>query len=204
MAPCRTTQQRGRRWSCTSARCGQGRRSSSPTSGGTPRSTSTPLSSYPPSSVLSNILLSYVLSLKRSHTVAFSDRMEEESWRGDILVRLKARNEREIQPFQALFELQEKLLEQNVNLTNERSSLSIANERLREENLQLKSSVRDSAEASAGNTNENFLELQRKLFLVQEELTEMHRLVLVVTSYRHGNYLCRGLQAEGRERPAGD
>ena len=103
--------------------------------------------------------------------------MEEESWRGDILVRLKARNEREIQPFQALFELQEKLLEQNVNLTNESSSLSLANERLREENLQLKSSVRDSAEASAGNTNENFLELQRKLFLVQEELTEMHRLV---------------------------
>ena len=96
----------------------------------------------------------------------------DESWRSDLLEKLKRRNRTEVLPFQNLFEIQNKLLEQNINLKTENSSLNFITEKLKEENLHLKSK---STSVNISQNNENFLELQKKLFNVQEELTELHR-----------------------------
>lgn len=103
--------------------------------------------------------------------VVFADKMEE-SIRDDILDKLRQRNNRESRPFIALFQIQDKISEQNLQLKSDNSSLCVINEKLKEENVILKSKV--SAEPSI-HSNENFLELQRKLFSLQEELTELHR-----------------------------
>jgi len=97
----------------------------------------------------------------------------EQSWRTDLLNKLKRRNRTEVHPFQNLFEMQTRLLEQNINLKTENSSLNFLTEKLKEENLHLKS--KDTSETNSSQNNENYLELQKKLFNVQEELTEMHR-----------------------------
>ena len=97
----------------------------------------------------------------------------EQSWRTDLLDKLKKRNRIEVLPFQNLFEMQTRLLEQNINLKTENSSLNFITEKLKEENLHLKS--KDSLDTNSSLNNENYLELQKKLFNVQEELTEMHR-----------------------------
>jgi len=89
-----------------------------------------------------------------------------------LIEKLKRRNKTEVLPFQGLFEIQNKLVEQNLSLTSENTSLSFLTDKLKEENLHLKS--RATSENLIQN-NENFLELQKKLFNVQEELTEMHR-----------------------------
>ena len=96
----------------------------------------------------------------------------EESWRSDLLEKLKRRNRTEVLPFQNLFEMQNKLLEHNINLKTENSSLNFITEKLKEENLHLKSKATSE---NISQNNENFLELQKKLFKVQEELTELHR-----------------------------
>ena len=64
------------------------------------------------------------------------------------------------------------MLEQNIKLKTENETLTFLNEKLKEDNLILKSKV--SSESNV-NTNENFLELNRKLFSLQEELTELHK-----------------------------
>jgi len=86
--------------------------------------------------------------------------------------KLKKRNRREVLPFTDLFEMHNKILEQNVNLKTENSSLNFITEKLKEENLHLKSKTTSE---NVMQNNENFLELQKKLFNVQEELTELHR-----------------------------
>ena len=96
----------------------------------------------------------------------------EDSIREDVLSKLRQRNRREIQPFQSLFERQELLLEQNIKLKTENETLTFLSEKLKEDNSILKSKV--STESNV-NTNENFLELNRKLFSLQEELTELHK-----------------------------
>ena len=63
-------------------------------------------------------------------------------------------------------------MEQNIKLKTENETLTFLNEKLKEDNLILKSKV--SSESNV-NTNENFLELNRKLFSLQEELTELHK-----------------------------
>ena len=63
-------------------------------------------------------------------------------------------------------------MEQNIKLRTENETLTFLNEKLKEDNSILKSKV--SSESNV-NTNENFLELNRKLFSLQEELTELHK-----------------------------
>ena len=99
----------------------------------------------------------------------------EESLRTDILRQLKNRNKREVKSFEVIFAAQERLQEQNLQLRSENSTINFLNERLKEENVTLKSKV--TSEPSI-QTNENYLELQRKLFSLQEELTELHRSVI--------------------------
>jgi len=96
----------------------------------------------------------------------------EQSWRIDTLNKIKKRNTTETVPYQQLFDIHNRLSEQNSNLRNENSSLNLLSERLKSENLHLRST---SAPENTGQNNENYLELQKKLFNVQEELTEMHR-----------------------------
>ena len=64
------------------------------------------------------------------------------------------------------------MLEQNIKLKTENETLTFLSEKLKEDNSILKSKV--SSESNV-NTNENFLELNRKLFSLQEELTELHK-----------------------------
>ena len=64
------------------------------------------------------------------------------------------------------------MLEQNIKLKTENETLTFLNEKLKEDNSILKSKV--SSESNV-HTNENFLELNRKLFSLQEELTELHK-----------------------------
>ena len=99
----------------------------------------------------------------------------EESLRTDILRQLKNRNKREVKSFEVIFSAQERLQEQNLQLRSENSTINFLNERLKEENVTLKSKV--TSEPSI-QSNENYLELQRKLFSLQEELTELHRSVI--------------------------
>ena len=100
----------------------------------------------------------------------------EESVRLDVLAKLRQRNQRESKPFAALFELQGRLSEQNLQLRSENSSLNFVNEKLKEENQSLKSkSTPQDPSSSSIQSNENYLELQRKLFSLQEEVTELHR-----------------------------
>ena len=98
----------------------------------------------------------------------------EQSWRIDTLNKIKKRNTTETVPYQQLFDIHNRLSEQNSNLRNENSSLNLLSERLKSENLHLRST---SAPENTGQNNENYLELQKKLFNVQEELTEMHRFI---------------------------
>lgn len=107
-----------------------------------------------------------------------------------MLKKLKRRNQTEVLPFQNLFEMQTKLLEQNINLKTENSSLNFITEKLKEENLHLKS--KSSSSENSSQNNENFLELQKKLFNVQEELTELHRYVRFKTSFVHFLFILDG------------
>ena len=96
----------------------------------------------------------------------------EESVRKYVLTKLRQRNDREVRPFQSLFERQTNISEENSKLRRENETLSFLNEKLKEDNSSLKSKA--SSESNV-HTNENFLELNRKLFSVQEELTELHK-----------------------------
>ena len=97
----------------------------------------------------------------------------EESIRDNVFSKLRMRNVKEVQPFKALFERQEIIIEQNYKLKSENETLSFLNEKLKEDNSNLKTKA--SPEQSAQHSNENFLELNRKLFSLQEELTELHK-----------------------------
>ena len=101
--------------------------------------------------------------------------MEENSYRKNILTKLKRRNARESKPFEALFEAQGKIFEQNLQLKSENSTLSFVNEKLKEENVILKAKIGSTSESTNIQSSESFLEQQRKLFSLQEELTELHR-----------------------------
>ena len=110
--------------------------------------------------------------------------MEENSYRKNILTKLKRRNARESKPFEALFEAQGKIFEQNLQLKSENSTLSFVNEKLKEENVILKAKIDSTSESTNIQSSESFLEQQRKLFSLQEELTELHR-----RKGRNGNWI---------------
>ena len=58
----------------------------------------------------------------------------DQSVRLDILNALKSRNARESKPFEALFAIQAKISEQNIQLKSGNSSLHFINDKLKEEN----------------------------------------------------------------------
>jgi len=96
------------------------------------------------------------------------------SWREDTLRRLRQRNCDEVKPFCDLIQRYNKMFEKITSQQMENTSLTFMNEKLRQENLQLKPTSEIPSSTSL-QTNENIQELQKKLFNVQEELTELHR-----------------------------
>ena len=125
-----------------------------------------------------------------------SDRQEQQqgdmatytkrSWKKSILNQLRSRNQREITPFQDLINVHNKIVERISSLQTENTQLNYINEKLKEEIQNLKISIPDSAVKSASNAiggssaeaiaaQSTITELQKKLFKVQEELTELHR-----------------------------
>ena len=85
-----------------------------------------------------------------------------------ILAKLQKRNQEESLPFGALVDLSSRLLVANVNLATEREQFEFINGKLKEENQRL---VQNKAEPD----HEQVSVLEKKLFHVQEELTELHR-----------------------------
>lgn len=96
-------------------------------------------------------------------------------WKEDILLQLKKRNRDEVSPFAGLFLLQARLAERNVALETENSSLTVLNERLRQDKLELAAALAARVGAAAVTDSATVQELQQKMFGLQEELTEMHR-----------------------------
>ena len=113
------------------------------------------------------------------------------SWRKSILCQLRSRNQREITPFQDLIQIHNRIVERISSLQLENTQLAFINERLKDEIKNLKISTGDkSAEYKgnyAGSTGEHsgsindaaaqatITMLEKKLFSIQEELTELHR-----------------------------
>ena len=125
-----------------------------------------------------------------------SDKMLQEdavpaaqTWRKSILGQLRNRNQREITPFQDLIHVHNRIVERISSLQMENTQLSFINEKLKEEirNLRISPTAgtapnkddiganvpTSSAEAIA--TQSTITMLEKKLFAIQEELTEMHR-----------------------------
>ena len=99
----------------------------------------------------------------------------DQSVRLDILNALKRRNALETKPFEALFAVQARISEQNLQLKSDNTSLHFINDKLKEENTILKAKVSNTEQPSSIHSNEQYLELQRKLLSLQEELTELHK-----------------------------
>ena len=93
-------------------------------------------------------------------------------WRDAVLSQLRRRKALEVEPFAQLFKIQEKLQERSLALfeDNQRLEAEAARLRLREEVQGPLPSKRED-----GSLQGEVADLQRKLFTVQEELTEMHR-----------------------------
>ena len=85
-----------------------------------------------------------------------------------ILAKLQNRNQEESAPFQALIDLSSRLLLTNATLAVERDQYEFINGKLKEENQRL---LHRAAEPD----HEKVSVLEKKLFGVQEELTELHR-----------------------------
>ena len=93
-------------------------------------------------------------------------------WRDAVLSQLRHRNAIEVEPFAQLFKIQEKLQEKNVALFGENQRLEAEASRLRlREEIQGPISMKKEDSSLQGEV----ADLQKKLFTVQEELTEMHR-----------------------------
>jgi autophagy-related protein 16 len=86
----------------------------------------------------------------------------------DVLNKLRERNQREVDPFLDLVSLHNQYLEKTNQLVCERDQLEYVNTKLKEENHALKGN------ASAAGV-EQVSVLEKKLFALQEELTELHR-----------------------------
>lgn len=85
-----------------------------------------------------------------------------------ILLKLQRRNAREVDPFASLVELSSRLTIANGHLAGERDQLEFINSKLKEENQRL---LKTTSEPD----HERVSILERKLFALQEELTELHR-----------------------------
>ena len=113
------------------------------------------------------------------------------SWRKSILCQLRNRNQREITPFQDLIQMHNRIVERISSLQMENTQLAFINERLKEDLNNLKISTGDNHLTSKGNSlgdksdqmtctedtvaKSTIAMLEKKLFTIQEELTELHR-----------------------------
>ena len=113
------------------------------------------------------------------------------SWRKSILSQLRSRNQREITPFQDLIQVHNRIVERISSLQLENTQLAFINERLKDEIKNLKISTGDKSAESKGNygggkgeqsgaindaaAQATIAMLEKKLFSIQEELTELHR-----------------------------
>ncbi|KAI1289346.1 Autophagy-related protein 16 [Halotydeus destructor] len=94
------------------------------------------------------------------------------SWRKSIAHQLNARKKREQQPFEDIFNYCSKMFENMDALRSENLHLTIQKEKLQREGFMPSSpGVNSSGQA----TDERCAQLEKKLFQLQEELTEMHR-----------------------------
>ena len=105
--------------------------------------------------------------------ISHNSRMSSPPWRDAVLSQLRRRKALEVEPFAQLFKMQEKLQERSLSLfeDNQRLEAEAARLRLREEMQGPIPFKREDGALQAGEV----ADLQRKLFSVQEELTEMHR-----------------------------
>ena len=113
------------------------------------------------------------------------------SWRKSILCQLRNRNQMEITPFQDLIQVHNRIVERISSLQMENTQMAFINERLKADINHLKISTGDNISNSKGDTIGNnsgqitsiedsvakstIAMLEKKLFTVQEELTELHR-----------------------------
>ena len=108
-------------------------------------------------------------------------------WRKSVLHQLRSRNKKEITPFQDLIQVHNRIVERISTLQLENTQLAFINERLKDEIKHLKVSTRDNSSESKGNIGDQtatvndaaaqstIAMLEKKLFAIQEELTELHR-----------------------------
>jgi autophagy-related protein 16 len=113
------------------------------------------------------------------------------SWRKSILCQLRNRNQMEITPFQDLIQVHNRIVERISSLQMENTQMAFINERLKSDLNHLKISTGDnilnyqgdsianrSGQATSSEdtvTKSTIAMLEKKLFAIQEELTEMHR-----------------------------
>ena len=94
--------------------------------------------------------------------------MSNSSYASQTLTKLRERNEREVVPFVNLVTMNVELLNANAQLNVEKEQLEFINAKLKEENEKMKSK-------SSEINYEQVSVLEKKLFSLQEELTELHR-----------------------------
>ena len=113
------------------------------------------------------------------------------SWRKSILCQLRNRNQMEITPFQDLIQVHNRIVERISSLQMENTQLAFINERLKVDLNHLKVSTGDNISNCKGDSigtsggqvtsvedtvaKSTIAMLEKKLFTIQEELTELHR-----------------------------
>ncbi|XP_041988823.1 autophagy-related protein 16-1 isoform X2 [Aricia agestis] len=93
--------------------------------------------------------------------------MEGGEWRKNIISQLQQRNKQETVAFQDIITFQSRLFDNVNTLKNENLQLTLLNERIRY-------STTESV-SSGGAVNEKVQALEKKILLLQEELTSLHR-----------------------------
>ena len=112
-------------------------------------------------------------------------------WRKSILNQLRNRNQREITPFQDLIQVHNRIVERISSLQMENNQFAFINERLKDEIKNLKISTSNNTSTSKEDikglksshaissedvvAQSTITMLEKKLFSIQEELTELHR-----------------------------
>ena len=94
-------------------------------------------------------------------------------WRKSILHQLKIRQNREQKPFEDVINFCSNLFEKVDTLRSENVQLNVQKERLQHENSQLQ--LNQVSNVNNGKINEKQAILEKKMFQMQEELTELHR-----------------------------
>ena len=125
------------------------------------------------------------------------------SWRKSILCQLRQRNQKEITPFQDLIQVHNRIVERISSLQMENTQLGFINERLKNEIQNLKispggysntsksdparTSTLQSATCDDAVAQSTIAMLEKKLFSIQEELTELHRRKGII-AFNFGQY----------------